>query len=192
VEIKVKIITLVGIPGSGKSSILKEIVQKCPSVLIVNYGDQMLKVANAEGLTRDMLRKLPISSQQEIGIKAAKQIIREKNEITIIDTHALIKTEVGFCPGLPKEVLKVLSPKALVWIDCPTSLILERRKGDTSRTRDLETEEELTIHHELTHSYLAACCMETGALLCRIVNRDPSIEKNCQPLIRLIEQLGAQ
>lgn len=187
-----KTIILVGVPGSGKSSILKEVLRKCPSVIIANYGDQMLKVANAEGLTRDMLRKLPISSQQEIGIKAAKQIIQGKNEITIIDTHALIKTEVGFCPGLPKEVLKVLSPKALVWIECPPSLILERRKDDTSRTRDLETEEDLTIHQELTHSYLAACCMETGAILCRIVNRDPSIEKNCRPLIRLLEQLGAQ
>jgi adenylate kinase len=185
-----KTITLVGVPGSGKSSILKEILVKCPSVTIVNYGDKMLEEANAEGLSRDQLRKLSISSQQEIGIRAAKRIMQGKSGITIIDTHALIKTEVGFCPGLPKEVLKVLSPKALVWIDCPPSLILKRRHSDSSRTRDHETEEELTIHQELTHSYLAACSMETGAILCRITNIDPSIEKNCHPLVRLIEQLG--
>lgn len=185
-----KTIILVGVPGSGKSSILKEIVRKSSLVAVVNYGDKMLEEASAEGLTRDMLRKMPISSQQEIGIRAAKRIMQGKNEMTIVDTHALIKTEVGFCPGLPKEVLKVLSPKALAWIECPPSLILQRRKSDPSRTRDNETEEELTIHQELTRSYLAACSMETGALLCKIMSRDLSIEKNCQPFIRLIEQLS--
>ncbi len=186
-----KTIVLVGIPGSGKSSILKEVLRASPFVTVANYGDAMLEEAKAEGLTRDMLRKMPISSQQEIGIRAAKQIMQSKNTaITIIDTHALIKTEIGFCPGLPKEVLNVLSPKVLTWVECPPSLIIQRRTSDASRHRDHETEEEMTIHHELTRAYLAACCMETGALLCRIVNRDSAIEKNCQPFIRLIEQLA--
>ncbi len=186
-----KTIILVGIPGSGKSSILKEILSKSPLVTVVNYGDQMLEEAKSEGLTRDKLRKMSIASQQEIGIRAAKRIMQGKSEITIIDTHALIKTEVGFCPGLPKEVLKLLLPKALAWIDCPPSLIVQRRKSDPSRTRDNETEEELAIHQELTLSYLTACCMETGALLCQIANKDSSIEKNCQPFVRLIEQLAS-
>ncbi len=187
-----KTIILVGIPGSGKTSILKEIVRQSPSTAIVNYGDKMLEVANAQGLTRDMLRKMPISSQQEIGIRAAKQIMQGKDEITIIDTHALIKTELGFCPGLPKEVLKILSPIVLAWIECSPSLIVKRRKNDPSRMRDNETEEELTLHQELTYSYLTACCMETGALLCRIVNRDVSIERNCQSFIRLIRELTTE
>ena len=185
-----KTIILVGVPGSGKSSILKEIARKCPTVSIVNYGDEMLKEAQAEGLTRDMLRKLPIAEQQEVGIKAAKRIVHGKSGMTLIDTHALIKTPVGFCPGLPKEVLKILAPKALAWIDCPPEIIIHRRKNDASRTRDLESEDELAIHQELSHAYLAACSMETGSILCRILNRDPDIESNCRPFIHLIEQLS--
>jgi adenylate kinase len=184
-----KTIIVVGIPGSGKSSILKEVIRNFPLLPVVNYGDKMLEEANAEGLTRDMLRKMTFSAQQQIGVRAAERIMQSKNELTIIDTHALIKTDVGFCPGLPKEVLTVLSPKALAWVECPPSLILQRRKSDLSRTRDNETEEDLAIHQELTYSYLTACSMETGALLCRITNREPSIEKNCKPLISLIKQL---
>ena len=118
-----KTIILVGIPGSGKTSILKEIARQSPSITIVNYGDKMLEAANAQGLTRDMLRKMPISAQQEIGIRAAKQIMQGKDEITIIDTHALIKTEVGFCPGPPKEVLKTLSKNVEITKKILTELI---------------------------------------------------------------------
>lgn len=185
-----KAIILVGVPGCGKSSILKEVAGKRPSIAIVNYGDKMLEEANAEGLTRDQLRKLDFSAQQEIGIRAAKRIQRENRGVTLIDTHALIKTAAGFCPGLPQEVLNVLSPKVLAWVECPPSLIIQRRKKDSSRARDEETEEELALHQELTRSCLAACSMASGALLCRIVNRDASIEQNCQPFIQLIDQLA--
>lgn len=182
-------IIVVGTPGSGKSSILKAVADQISSIAVVNYGDKMLEEAHAEGLTRDMLRKMPFSSQRDLGIRAAQQIRLSNDQVIIVDTHALIKTEIGYCPGLPKEVLKILSPSALVWIECPLAVILQRRKMDPSRSRDLETEEELTMHQELIRSYLAACSMETGALLCRITNSDSSIEKNCQPLIRLVEKL---
>jgi len=186
-----KTIILVGIPGSGKSSILKEISRKRPSVAIVNYGDTMLRECNSAGLTRDMLRKMPIASQQEIGMRAAKKIMQDVGEITIIDTHALIRTDNGFCPGLPKEILKIVSPNVLAWIECPPSLIVQRRKGDPSRKRDNETEEDLMLHQELTHAYLSACSMETGALLFRIVNHDTFIEKNCLPFLQLIDRLAS-
>ncbi len=184
-----KTIVLVGVPGCGKSSILKEIVRRFPSIRVVNYGDKMLEEAALEGLTRDKLRKLPLSDQQEIGLRAAKKIVQEKSAIAIVDTHALIRTKTGFCPGLPKQVLDTLSPKALVWIECPPSLILERRAKDHSRNRDEESEEELALHQDLTRSYLAACSMETGAVLCGLSNRGSSIEQNCLPLVHLIEQL---
>lgn len=185
-----KTIILVGVPGCGKSSILREATKQVPSLSIINYGDAMLKEAASSGLTRDMLRKLPIASQQKIGVEAAKKIVREKEKIAIIDTHALIRTKNGFCPGLPKEVLEILSPKACVWIECSPSLIIQRRLQDQSRNRDQETEEELLLHQELNRSFLAACSMQTGALLCGIKNNASSIEENCYPLIQLIQELS--
>lgn len=185
-----KTIVLVGIPGSGKSSIIRETLLHVPALAVVNYGDKMLEEAASEGITRDMLRKMSFREQQQIGIEAAKTIMQETiGEIALIDTHALIRTPIGFVPGLPHEVLQILSPSACAWIECLPSLILQRRAGDSARKRDVETEEELALHQDLTRSFMTACCMASGSLLCRIPNNSLAISENARPLVRLIKSL---
>jgi adenylate kinase len=160
------------------------------SIHVINYGDQMLKEAASEGITRDMLRKLPIQDQQKIGARAARKMIQhQQKEIMIIDTHAFIRTSHGYCPGLPLEVLEILSPKACVLVECSPSIILTRRAQDHSRARDEETEEELSTHQELSRSFLTACSMFTGAILCCVPNHGPSISQNALPLVKLIQTL---
>lgn len=186
-----KTIVLAGIPGSGKTSLLKEINQ-LSNVIVVNYGDKMLEEAASENLSRDALRKMSFKEQQEIGIRAAKKIIQKNTEkVMIIDTHALIRTNIAYCPGLPLAVLQILSPAAYVLIECHPDIILARRSKDLNRTRDGETEKELLIHQELTRSFLTACSMQTGSLLCYIENNNPSIRQNALPLIYLIQSIEA-
>lgn len=178
-------IILVGIPGSGKSSVLQEF----PSVPIVNYGDKMVEEA---GIGRDSLRKLSFQEQQEIGIRAAKNMVQQKNHgVQIIDTHALVKTNAGYCPGLPLKVLEILAPKAYALVECAPELILERRGKDQTRRRDAETIKEIAVHQELTRAFLTACCMHTGSLLCLVKNNSPSLRENVRPLARLIESFLA-
>jgi adenylate kinase len=54
----VKII-VTAVPGAGKSTILKRVVEKIPSIKIVNFGDIMLEEASKRfGINdRDELRK---------------------------------------------------------------------------------------------------------------------------------------
>ncbi|MFI5343332.1 MAG: adenylate kinase [Chlamydiales bacterium] len=185
-----KTIILVGIPGVGKSSILQEVVRQIPTVLVINYGDTMLEEASSEGITRDLLRKMPLKEQQQIGIKAARKIVQQETDgIVIIDTHALIRTNTGFFPGLPLDVLEILSPIAYALVECSPQIILERRGQDSSRMRDDETKEELQAHQDLTRSFLTACCMHTGSILCCIQNNKYLINENASPLIRLIYSL---
>jgi adenylate kinase len=184
-----KTVILVGIPGCGKSSIIKETLRQAPQVHVVNYGDQMLQEAALEGLDRDQLRKLPLPEQRTIGIHAAERMVKHETGIVLIDTHALIRTPNGYIPGLPKEVLEILSPRALAWIECSPLIVMQRRAGDHSRSRDKESVEELALHQELSRAYLAACSVATGAVLCCIDNSGPSIEQNTIPLIRLIQSL---
>lgn len=184
-----KSIVLVGIPGTGKSSILKEVCQ-LSNVTVVNYGDKMLEEAASESIARDALRKMPFREQQKIGVKASRKIVQQHtDEVVIIDTHALIRTNTGYCPGLPLEVLQILSPTAYVLVECRPDIILARRSKDCERTRDEETEEELLIHQDLTRSFLTACCMQTGSLLCYIQNNSPKIDQNAMPLVRLIQSI---
>jgi adenylate kinase len=183
-----KTIIVVGVPGCGKSSILKEATRQVPQIQVVNYGDKMLETAALEGISRDTLRKLPIPEQKKIGIHAAKWIVEQTGEgVILIDTHALVRTPNGYVPGLPKEVLETLLPVACVWIECLPALIVQRRAQDISRKRDEETIEELTLHQELSRAYLAACCLDTGAVLCCLNNSGASVEQNAAPLIRLIQ-----
>lgn len=184
-----KTIVLVGIPGAGKSSILKEVCQLC-NVVVVNYGDKMMEEAASENITRDTLRKMPFREQQKIGVKAARKIIQEYSDnVVIIDTHALIKTNIGYCPGLPLEVLQILSPTAYALVECRSDIILERRSKDPIRTRDKESVEELVMHQELTRSFITACSMQTSSLLCCIQNNNLEISQNIIPLVQLIHSL---
>lgn len=183
------IIILVGIPGCGKSTVLKAVNEIYPHVKVVNYGEKMLQEAALMGTDRDTLRKMAVDKQQEIGLAAAVRIAKEVKGLTIVDTHASIKTEVGYCPGIPLKVLNALHPKALAMIQCAPQVIMERRSKDKSRLRDEENKEELSLHQELTQQYLVAASMVTGAFLCMIQNQSQDIKKNINPLIKLIQSL---
>lgn len=153
---------------------------------MVNYGEVMLR----QGIDRDALRRMPLEQQQEQGLRAACTIAQESKGITILDTHACIKTDVGYCPGLPLKVLNALNPKALVLIEASPAQVIERRSRDHSRQRDQESEQEITCHLQLTLDYLAAASILTGALFCRIENGNRAISENIQPLLRLIKSLA--
>ena len=178
------IIILVGVPGAGKSTILKAVEDVC-TVNIVNYGEMMLQQAAKQGLERDAMRRLPVDQQQEIGVAAAQCIMQQKDSLTIVDTHGCIKTPVGYCPGIPLKILNILNPTALVCIQASPSVIIERRLRDGSRRRDEEDLAELTLHQELTKDYLVAASMLTGAVLCMINNDKEIVSENIDPLLKL-------
>jgi len=184
------LIVVVGIPGVGKSTVLEAILRKCPSTTIVNYGDVMVQEAMLSGIDRDTLQKMPIKKQQEMGKAAAVRIASEARGVTIVDTHACIRTEIGYCPVLPLQVLEVLQPQALVLITCSPLLIIKRRERDGKRMRDEENIPELTLYQELAREYLVACSTLTGAPLCIVHNDSDAVSHNIRSLVRLIESLS--
>jgi adenylate kinase len=135
------------------------------------------------------LRSLPIEKQQEIGIAASHKIAQRKHPLTIVDTHACIKTPVGYCPGIPLKILNALNPKGLILVESSPSIILERRQKDNSRKRDKERLSDLTLHQELTRSFLASASVLTGAVLCVVNNDSEKISENIEPLVKLIESI---
>ncbi|MBA3958228.1 MAG: adenylate kinase [Parachlamydiaceae bacterium] len=182
-------IILAGIPGAGKSTVLNALKSTCPSVTVVNYGEMMLQEAAHLGLDRDSLRQLPIDKQQDIGVAASHRIAHLDSELTIVDTHACIKTPFGYCPGLPQKILNVLCPNALVMVQATPATILERRQFDHSRKRDEESLDQLAQHQELTQAYLVSASVITGAIFCVINNDVEDVFQSITPLVQLVEMM---
>lgn len=183
-------IILVGIPGTGKSTILNAIKNEKPFITVVNYGEIMLQEAALQGLERDALRKLPIEEQQEIGLAASLRIAQKSHHsLTIVDTHACVKTPLGYCPGIPMKILKALNPKGLVLVQSSPSIILDRRFKDGSRKRDDEDLNSLHLHQELTKAFLVSASTITGAILCILNNDSEIVAENIGPLVRLIDSM---
>src|SRR5581483_6738199 len=163
-------IIITGVPGSGKTTVLQEALKASPTVTYMNYGDAMLEVALMQHIDRDTLRKLPLQKQQEIGLLAATKMAKEVKNKAIVDTHALIQTPFGYCPGIPQSILQILKPQVIIAIESDPQKIFDRRSKDTSRKRDSQTVEEIASHQALNRAFLASCSTISGALLTFIQN----------------------
>ncbi len=142
---RVAIVT--GIPGVGKTTVLQmveeEAKRKGMNLFIANYGTYMTRTAVEEGIAqdRDELRKLRLRDQLELQRLAAENIIKDASEklgengFLIVDTHSVVKTIVGYWPGLPKHVIDVFKPDLIVLIEADPDIIHQRQMRDTTRKR---------------------------------------------------------
>lgn len=194
---------VVGVPGVGKSTVVNIAVgrlsQKGYRVLVLNYGDYMLKRLVAAGLVRDRdeIRKLPQRIQVENQAEAARMMIRDASEIIassrgvlVVDTHLLIRTPAGYWPGLPAHVVQELKPDALILIEASPDEILRRQTADQRRRRadyqDPAVVEELQRLNRFEALVVASF---TGASVLIIQNRDGEAERAGSELSSILESL---
>jgi len=192
-----KIVVITGIPGSGKTTICKEVEriaeEKKKKIKTINFGTIMVKLASEKGkeLHRDDIRKHSIDFQQKLQIEAAKKIIEEaKNtEGTIlVDTHMVIRTKKGYFAGLPNKVLQILNPEILILIEATPEEILTRRFKDANRKRDKILEEEVLEELSFSRFFAASCASLTGAPVKIIKNPDGKQLKAAKEIFKLLEE----
>lgn len=172
-------IIVTGIPGSGKTTILEEAVKVRHNLKILNYGDEMMQVAAGQNIQRDLLRTLPIFEQRAIGLLAAQRILGQAKGITIIDTHALIKMSIGYMPGIPQNILNVLNPNAIIFIESHPEVILKRREKGLCHSGQSDTIEEIEYHQTLSRTFITSCSLISGAMIIPIQNNtDTSLAVN--------------
>jgi len=167
-------VVVVAVPGAGKSTILKKLVEKIPSLKIVNFGDYMFEEAKKSlGISdRDeMRRKIKPTDYKALQEKAAEEIAKIDGDL-IIDTHAAIKTPYGYYPGLPSRVVEILRPDAIAVLEFRPEDILQRRlkdlKGEEGqrRMREIEEVEDVQEHQNVGKEFAIAaanhiCCYFT-------------------------------
>jgi len=181
---------VVGIPGVGKSTVVDKVVAGFPGAKLVNFGTVMFEEALARKWVkiRDEMRKMPVEKQKRLQKVAATKIARMREKAVIVDTHLFIRTEEGFWPGLPFDVVRAMKPTHLVLIIAKPEEIAKRRSADATRVRDSLTSESLTEELELARSFLAVSSTLTGAPMTVISNDEGKQEEVAQSLLEMLEK----
>jgi len=200
-----KLIVMVGLPGVGKSTVIdlavKKLKEKGYNVEVINFGDFMLKFMVSKGYvkSRDEIRKLPLTIQQEAQARSAKEIRKKFEELSskfkgvfvgIVDTHALIKTETGLWPGLPKHVIEELRPHAIIIIEASPKEIVSRQLRDRTRYRaDYAREELIAELLNLNRVFAISSAVLVGASVATVMNREGKAEEAAEEVVNIIEKI---
>ncbi len=180
-------IIVMGVPGAGKTSVLKGVTEKKPEYKIVNYGDLMLEIFREKyGVqNRDDMRKASVAQQKAVQEAVAEKLSR-MDEKVILDTHCSILTPKGYLPGLPFELLKKLKVDRLVLVSATVDEIYGRRKNDKTRTREVNRDE-ITEHLGINMGYLAAYSAFAGAPAMVILSRDGKLPESIEKFVSALE-----
>ncbi|MHA1839852.1 MAG: adenylate kinase [Candidatus Ranarchaeia archaeon] len=154
-------VVLTGVPGCGKTTISSRIKEH-GHIHVINFGTIMFEVAQEKfGLhdRDDMRRELTPEKYKMLQLEAGRRIGEMQGDV-LIDTHASIKTKYGYLPGLPREVLELISPDVIALIELNPATIIKRRKKDmqsgTRVGRDREAEREIDLHQTMNRHFVTA------------------------------------
>ncbi len=205
IEDKLRLVIMVGLPGVGKTTVInltsKKLSERGYGVKVINFGDFMLNYLMSKGYVknRDEIRKLPLRIQQEAQAKAAGEMrkvfegLAEKSEgkfIGIVDTHALIKTDTGLWPGLPKHVIEELRPHAIIIVEALPEEIVNRQLRDKTRYRaDYAKPELIKELLLLNRSFAIASAVLVGASVATVLNREGKAEEAAEEVVKIIEKI---
>jgi len=196
------VVIVVGVPGVGKTTVLSLAMEKFKqldiNVLVLNYGDYMFKALSKKGIvkSRDEVRRLSIRTQLEHQELAAELLINDakaklKNDgVLIVDTHAVIKTSIGYWPGLPSHVIYKLKPDLIAIVEAPVKDIIARQLKDTTRYRkDLARAELVDELLKLTRYFAIASATLVGASVAIIKNFEGKANEAAEELVKIVRTL---
>jgi adenylate kinase len=190
-EPRKKTFIIVGVPGVGKSTIItnatETLMNKGTSVKTVVFGSVMFEEAKKLGINdRDQLRKQTIDVQQRLQNMAAEHISKLDDSIVFVDTHLFIKTQSGYYPGLPMNLILKMNPQRLILITANSDEILNRRRKDTTRARDMISDDEINRDIQVSLSMISSLSIITGAPFEIIYNHDDMVDSAISQLVELI------
>jgi adenylate kinase len=185
-----KVVIVSGVPGAGKSTILKEL-SNIEGVHIVNMGTLMLETAKEEGFMkgRDDIRFLSNKEITRLRTQAVKKITLMAGKV-IIDTHVTIGENGRYVPGLPISALeKTKNITGLIYIEAPVKDIIERRKADATRVR--ENEDEITVENQrhLNLAMLSVASTYLNVPIFIVINRQGDLKKTVAEIKARLEEL---
>jgi adenylate kinase len=181
-ENNTKRVIIVGIPGVGKTTVISRAAeflrQKGHDTNVVVFGSLMFEESKEMKLmNRDEMRKLSVEEQHRLQDKVASRIAAIKGDFVIIDTHVLINTDEGFYPGIPMHVLETIKPTNMIMIAANPRDVMNRRKQDESRQRDIRAEIDIQNELDTSRVMIACCSVVSGSPFLTIMNNNNESDK---------------
>jgi len=186
-------LVVVGIPGVGKSTVVDKFIVQFPGARLVTFGSVMLKEAKSKKWVkdRDQMRKLPVGKQKKLQKAAATAISRMREKVVVVDTHLFIRTNEGFWPGLPFEVVRALQPTHLVLVEASPEEVAKRRSADATRTRDSITPGALSQELQLARSFLTVASTLTGAPMLIVTNAEGKADEAASVVAEMLRSASS-
>ena len=186
-----KRVVVAGIPGVGKTTVISrtaEILnQRGIQTAVVVFGTMMFEEAGKLGINnRDEMRRQSIEVQRHMQNLAARRIADLKDNIVIVDTHLFINTNEGYYPGLPLHLLEVMKPTNIVMIAADPEEIVNRRRIDETRDRDIESVENIQYQIDLSKVMVATCSVLTGCPFIIIMNSNNKIDETASNIVKAL------
>lgn len=184
-------VVVVGVPGVGKTTVItqaaEQLNQSGSKTQVMVFGSLMLDEAKKMGIKdRDEMRKLSVTTQRQLQEMAAKGISAVRSEILLIDTHLFINTSEGRYPGMPQNLLDIMSPTHLVMISADPKEILARRMQDGTRNRDLISIDSIKNDLDVATIMIAASSVLTGAPFKIIFNHRDRLQDAVSEIVELM------
>lgn len=192
-NLKSKRVIIVGIPGVGKTTIISEVAkllnQMGHTTDVVVFGTVMLEEATKKlgSITRDELRTLSIENQRYFQELAARKIAQINNDgLIIVDTHLIINTVNGYYPGLPMILLEGLKPNYLIMLTADPREIINRRKKDNTRNRDIVSTKDVENELQISLMMVVSSSVLTGSPFFIVENNDNMIDSTTSNIIKAL------
>ncbi|MBD3156112.1 MAG: AAA family ATPase [Candidatus Aenigmarchaeota archaeon] len=191
---------LVGLKGSGKTTLMKKVKKLRPDIKHIVAGDYFAEYYKKKGLKRDEGDKNVESSEHFRIHKEVFKKLREeadKHDNVIVDTHCFLTKKEGFYPGLPWFALKELEPDTLIALEFRPEDILQRRKKDEKelgRKRSAASSiEGVKLEYEIQRNFLCAAAGMVGCTVKLLRRMEPEsydfehLDKNSEELLELFD-----
>jgi adenylate kinase len=117
---------------------------------------------------------------------AARRIADLKDNIVIVDTHLFINTNEGYYPGLPLHLLEVIKPTNIVMVAADPEEIVNRRRIDETRDRDIESAEDIQYQLDISKVMVATCSVLTGCPFIIIMNSNNKINETASNIVKAL------
>ncbi len=147
-----RIVLVVGLPGVGKTTLVRSFTSNNPAWVRTSGGDLIQQ--NLLESERDSLRSHSgdeVYQNQLIILKNFEKLLAKEQRNIVFDGHCLVKTLTGEYYPIPTEIIEGIGPGRIILLDATPATIIARREADTARpNREVETEEEIRQRQQLS------------------------------------------